>query len=197
MSLLEYGGVSTKRPQAGSRSQKETPLNSATCTGILAILRQYSETGRIWFRRVRFQTPSSLSFLAPTEFRGESSLSSSQPSICVPKRTHRVFCRTHRVVPQNSVSSLFWNSALETVLRSFPKCTASSCGVSRWPRTLMRHWAATPWSTYLRHSPICVKQSEKQEKVVEGVEGRRELEGMSQRGWEGISKEVSSVLRRF
>ena len=29
-------------------------------------------------------------FLALTEFRGESSVSSSQPIICVPKRTHRV-----------------------------------------------------------------------------------------------------------
>ena len=56
-----------------------------------------SETGRIRFRRVRFQTPSSVSFLALTEFWGESSVSSSQPTICVLRRTHRVFRRTHRV----------------------------------------------------------------------------------------------------
>ena len=48
-------------------------------------------------RRARFQTPNSLSFLALTEFRGESSVSSSQSFICVPKRTHRVLCRTHQV----------------------------------------------------------------------------------------------------
>ena len=34
-------------------------------------------------------------FFALTEFWGESSVSSSQPIICVPKRTHRVFPRTH------------------------------------------------------------------------------------------------------
>ena len=55
-----------------------------------------SETGRIRFRRVRFQTPKSVSFLALTEFREENSVSSSQPIICVPRRTHRVFRRTHR-----------------------------------------------------------------------------------------------------
>ena len=57
-------------------------------------------TGRIRFRRVRFQTPNSVSFSGLTEFRGASSVSSSQPIICVPKRTHRVFRRTHRVCPK-------------------------------------------------------------------------------------------------
>ena len=56
-----------------------------------------SETGRIRFRRVRFQTPNSVSFLGLTEFRGANSASSSRLIICVPKRTHRVFRRTHRV----------------------------------------------------------------------------------------------------
>ena len=56
-----------------------------------------SETGRIRFRRAQFQTPSSVSFLVLTEFRGESSVSSFQPIICVPKQTHRVFRRTHQV----------------------------------------------------------------------------------------------------
>ena len=51
----------------------------------------FPETGRIRFQRARFQTPNSVSFLALTEFRGESSVSSSQPMICAPKRTHRVF----------------------------------------------------------------------------------------------------------
>ena len=56
-----------------------------------------SETGRIRSRRARFQIPSSVSLLAFTEFRGENSVSFSQPIICVPKRTHRVHRRTHRV----------------------------------------------------------------------------------------------------
>ena len=83
-----------------------------------------SETGRIRFRRVRFQTPSSVGFFALTEFWGENSVSSSQPIICVTKRTHRVFRRTHRVCPTTqwgSVSSLFRNSTLETVFRPFPR----------------------------------------------------------------------------
>ena len=50
-----------------------------------------SETGRIRFRGVRFQTPNSVSFLGFTEFRGANSVSSSRPIICVPKRIHRVF----------------------------------------------------------------------------------------------------------
>ena len=84
---------------------------------------QLSETGRLRFRRVWFQTPNSVSFLALTEF-GENSVSSSQPIICVPTRTHRVFRRTRRVCPRTqwgSVSSLIQKSTLETVFRPFPK----------------------------------------------------------------------------
>ena len=65
-----------------------------------------------------------VSLLALTEFRGESSVSSSQPFICVPKRTHPIFRRTHRVsrkTQSGSVSSLLRNSTLETVFRPFPK----------------------------------------------------------------------------
>ena len=82
-----------------------------------------SETGRIRFQRVRFQTPNSVSFSGLTEFRGANSVSSSRSIICVPKRTHRVFHRTHRVCRKtqwDSVSSLLRNSALETVFRPFP-----------------------------------------------------------------------------
>ena len=43
---------------------------------------------------------------ALTEIRGESSVSSSQPTICATKRTHRVCRRTHRVRPQNSLSKV-------------------------------------------------------------------------------------------
>ena len=70
-----------------------------------------SETGRIRFRRVRFQTPNSVSFLGLTEFRGANSVSSSRPIICVPKRTHRVFRRTHRVCRKTQ-----WVLFSETVL---------------------------------------------------------------------------------
>ena len=55
---------------------------------------------KILFRRVRFQTPNSVSFSGLTEFRGANSVSSSQPIICVQTRTHRVFRRTHRVCPR-------------------------------------------------------------------------------------------------
>ena len=48
-------------------------------------------------------------------------MSSFQPIICVPKRTHRVFfSQNSPSLPQNSVSSLLRNSALETVFCPFP-----------------------------------------------------------------------------
>ena len=50
-------------------------------------------------------------FLVVTKFRGESSVSSSQPIIYVPmythrvfRRTHRVWCRTHSVISSETVS---------------------------------------------------------------------------------------------
>ena len=43
-----------------------------------------------------------MSFLGLTELRGENSVSSSQPIICVPKRTHR-FRQNSPSLPQNSV----------------------------------------------------------------------------------------------
>ena len=74
--------------------------------------RQNSETGRIWFRRVRFQAPSSVSFFALSEFQGESSVSSPWPTTCAQKRTHRVFfCRTHPVCPKTQ-----WTPSSETAL---------------------------------------------------------------------------------
>ena len=80
-----------------------------------------SETGRIRFRGVRFQTPNSVSFSGLTEFRGANSVSSSQPIICVPKRTSCTFSQNSPSLPQNSVSSLLRNSTLETVFRPFPR----------------------------------------------------------------------------
>ena len=63
-----------------------------------------SETGRIRFRRVRSQTPSSVSSSGLTEFRGASSVSSFRPIICVPKRTHRGSRRTNSVWKQYSLA---------------------------------------------------------------------------------------------
>ena len=61
-------------------------------------------------------------FFGPHRVPAErNSVSSFQPSICVPKRTHRVFPRTHRVRGKNSVSSLFRNTILETLFHPLPK----------------------------------------------------------------------------
>ena len=71
-----------------------------------------SETGRVRFRRARFRTPNSVSFFGPHQVPGGgNSVSSSQPSICVPKRSHRGFPRTHRVCCRSQ-----WVLSSETVL---------------------------------------------------------------------------------
>ena len=79
-----------------------------------------SETGRIRLRRVRFQTPNSVSFSGLTEFRGASSVSSSQPIICVPKRTHRVFSQNSPSLPQNSVRLSEFSSPKQYCRNSIP-----------------------------------------------------------------------------
>ena len=79
-----------------------------------------SEKGRIRCRRDTVSITEPSEFFTLTEFWGGSSVSSSQPITCVQKRTHRVFCRPHRACTKNSVSSLFRNSALETVFCPFP-----------------------------------------------------------------------------
>ena len=53
------------------------------------------------------------------EFQGASSVSSFQPIICVPKRTHRVSCRTHRACPKTQ-----WVLSSETVLsKQYSACS--------------------------------------------------------------------------
>ena len=79
-----------------------------------------SETGRSRFRRVRFQAPNSVSSMALTEFRGENSVSSSQPLICVPKRTHRVFSQNSPSLPQNSVRLSEFSSPKQYSRNSIP-----------------------------------------------------------------------------
>ena len=68
-----------------------------------------SEKGRIWFRRARFQTPSSVSSLALTGFWGESSVSSFQPLI--------IFVRQRDLT--EFVAELS-NITLETIFCPFP-----------------------------------------------------------------------------
>ena len=55
------------------------------------------QTARIRFRRVRFWTPSSVSFLAFSELQGENSVSSSQPIFVCRSELTKFFCRPHRV----------------------------------------------------------------------------------------------------
>ena len=67
------------------------------------------------------QTPSSISYSALTQFRGEASASSSQ---CKTKLTEFLL-QSSPSLPRNSVSCPFRNSTLETVLRTFPICKSS------------------------------------------------------------------------
>ena len=71
-----------------------------------------SETGQIRFRRAQFQTPSSVSFLALTEFRGESSVSSPQPIICVPRELTEFFAELTEFVPSEAQWVLFSETVL-------------------------------------------------------------------------------------
>ena len=66
------------------------------------IYRELSETGGMRFRRARFQTPNSVSFFALTEFRGENSVSSSQPIICVPSELTEFFAELTEFAPKLS-----------------------------------------------------------------------------------------------
>ena len=61
-----------------------------------------SETGRMRFWRARFRTPNLVSFFALTEFLGENSVSSSQPSIRVQKANSPSFPQNSPSLPQNS-----------------------------------------------------------------------------------------------
>ena len=77
-----------------------------------------SETGRIRFRRVRFQTPNSVSCLALTEFWGESSVSSFRPISCGQNELTEFFAELAEFAAELSEFSL--PKPLETVFRLFP-----------------------------------------------------------------------------
>ena len=106
---------------------------------IVSTCRLESETGRIQFRRARFQTPSSVSCLALTVFWGEDSVSSSQPIpyLCE-KANSPSFSQNSLSLLQNSVRSLFRNSTLETVFHQFP------IEFSIFGPSPMHLWIATP-----------------------------------------------------
>ena len=98
-SSVSFSGLAEFRG-ACQASQKELLANQEVSEyGFLYAVTStfFGHSGRIRFRRVRFQTPSSVSFSGLAEFRGASSVSSFRPIICVQKRTHRVCHRTHRV----------------------------------------------------------------------------------------------------
>ena len=93
--LLRLAEATAKdHPNRHFRKQRFVKTSSDKRASFLKCMKCVSETGRIRFRTTQFEAPSSVSFLPLTEFRGQSSVSSSQLSICVPKRTHRVFRRT-------------------------------------------------------------------------------------------------------
>ena len=82
---------------------------------------QKSETGRIRFRRVRFQTPNSVSFFGPHRVPGRELSELLSPYYLCAKGNSPSFSQNSPSLAQNSVSSLFRNSTLETVFRPFPK----------------------------------------------------------------------------
>ena len=117
---------------------REWNSNSESCSESTPERSQSSENGlfapRAFFLKLGWSsgfcstvsTPNSVSFLALTEFRRGSSVSSSQPTMCVcQSELTEFFSQNSLSLPQNSLSSLFRNCILETVFRPFPKhsCT--------------------------------------------------------------------------
>ena len=96
----EGGGQKTERPGGGYRNNIGDVPNT-----------------------VSERTPNSVNFLALTEFRGESSVSSSALYVCVCQCELTEFLKDSPSLPQNSVSSLFGNSTLEIVFLTFPNNT--------------------------------------------------------------------------
>ena len=76
------------------------------------------ETGRIRFRGVRFQTPSSVSFSGLTEFRGANSLSSFQ-HLCA-RANSPSFAQNSPSLPQNSVRLSEFSSPKQYSRNSIP-----------------------------------------------------------------------------
>ena len=86
-------------------------------------------TGRIRFRRVRFQTPNSVSFFWAHWVLGtELSEFLSAYYLCANANSPS-FSQNSPSLPQNSVSSLLRNSTLETVFRPFPTLDSPSSAI--------------------------------------------------------------------
>ena len=104
-----FGDLGFLTPVAGGRDSYSTLL---------------SEIGRRGFRRVRFQTPSSVSFFGPHQVPGtELSDFLSAFFVCVcanSKANSPSFSRNSPSLPRNLASSLFRNSSLEAVFRPCP-----------------------------------------------------------------------------
>ena len=95
-----------------------------------------SGTGRIRFRRAWFQAPSQVSSLALAELRGESSVRSSQPILCVPTELTKFLAELSQCGAQSSVSSLSRNSAQETIFHPLLLLLDKDCILQR----LGQHW---------------------------------------------------------
>ena len=91
-----------------------------------------------------FQAPISMSFSPLTEFWGESSARCSQPTICVPMRTHRVWLRTHRVLVFESVLSKCYSACFQHDNRA-AGCSASPCWLHE-KELHLQHCKPSQWS---------------------------------------------------
>ena len=96
-------------------------LELSSCTNLADVPNVKSETGK---KTLSESTVSNTElgefFLALTEFRGEHSASSFQPNFLCAKANSPSFWQNSPSLPQNSLSSLFRNSTLETVFHPFP-----------------------------------------------------------------------------
>ena len=126
------------RPERGPEWKKHSRLKisfriESLIFSILPLEIDFFNPGALWDCQVNFGngantvSESTVSNTEPSEFFGPHRVPGGKLSeflsayyLCVPKRTHRVFRRTHRVCPRTqwgSVSSLLRNSTLETVFR--------------------------------------------------------------------------------
>ena len=92
IALIALGAFFHSTPGSAHKSSRKRQF--------VLLSRQSSETGRIRFRMARFQAPDSVIFEALTE--GDNSVSSSQPTIRVTKRTHRFFAELTEFAPELS-----------------------------------------------------------------------------------------------
>ena len=95
-----------------------------------------SETGRMRFRGVQFQTPNSVSFSGLTEFRGANSASSSRPIICA-RRNSPSFSQNSPSLPQNSVRLSEFSSPKQYSRNSIPPVSRNNLFHLNWEEPSM------------------------------------------------------------